>query len=495
MAQSRQLKQQQARLDKCGTYEQWCAAASDYDRLSGATAWRAKEKTHLYDYRQIRRRLERLRDYRHNGDHQNLLFSLNEGVHGNMGGMGKSVLHHRALLGTKHLIEEYVSEISTSIRTIATLDAGSVSAAEKQDFFQRASLCFGRSALMLSGGGSLGHFHLGVVKALMEQGLVPPVLSGSSAGSVVSAIYGTRSRAQMTEHLAREAVQAQFSAEGEQIQGLAKGANYSAEQVRATFEGLIPDLTFQEAYDVSGCYINISVAPLEAHQSSRLLNAITAPNVLVRDAVMASCALPGVFPAVALRAKNASGEYQDYLPGRRWIDGSFSEDLPMKRLARLYGVNHYVGSLINPIVRYASDELRDNKGLSGQLRKLTFQGVSLYTRNLNMIAQRYGKSWPKLKLVTSTAHSIFSQNYDVDVPVYPNFSEFDLKKLLKPLGSTELQSLMRGGERATWRRLGMIATCTQISRTLDEVRHGAPTSTDPAPHRAPLNDLALGTRT
>lgn len=49
---------------------------------------------------------------------------------------------------------------------------------------------------MLSGGGTLGYFHLGVLKALIEQELCPTVISGASAGAFVAAIVGTRTDAE-----------------------------------------------------------------------------------------------------------------------------------------------------------------------------------------------------------------------------------------------------------------------------------------------------------
>ena len=39
----------------------------------------------------------------------------------------------------------------------------------------------------------------------------------------------------------------------------------------------------------------------------RLLNYLTAPNVLIRHAALASAAIPGIFPAVQLRARNFEG--------------------------------------------------------------------------------------------------------------------------------------------------------------------------------------------
>ena len=52
---------------------------------------------------------------------------------------------------------------------------------QKLLFFERTGQSFGRSALMLSGGATLGLFHSGVIKALWTEGLLPKVISGSSA--------------------------------------------------------------------------------------------------------------------------------------------------------------------------------------------------------------------------------------------------------------------------------------------------------------------------
>jgi len=46
-----------------------------------------------------------------------------------------------------------------------------------------------RIGLCLSGGGAKGIAHIGVIKALQEVGIYPDVVSGTSAGSVVGALY------------------------------------------------------------------------------------------------------------------------------------------------------------------------------------------------------------------------------------------------------------------------------------------------------------------
>ena len=66
---------------------------------------------------------------------------------------------------------------------------------------------------MLSGGGVLGFYHLGVVKTLLEQGLLPRVISGSSAGSIVAGVMGTHTNEEL-EHFI-EPANVHFEAERE----------------------------------------------------------------------------------------------------------------------------------------------------------------------------------------------------------------------------------------------------------------------------------------
>lgn len=42
----------------------------------------------------------------------------------------------------------------------------------------------------LSGGAYMGYYHMGVVKALFQEGLMPRVISGASAGSIITAVIG-----------------------------------------------------------------------------------------------------------------------------------------------------------------------------------------------------------------------------------------------------------------------------------------------------------------
>jgi NTE family protein len=46
-----------------------------------------------------------------------------------------------------------------------------------------------KTGLVLSGGGARGFAHLGVIQALNESGIFPDVISGTSAGAIVGALY------------------------------------------------------------------------------------------------------------------------------------------------------------------------------------------------------------------------------------------------------------------------------------------------------------------
>lgn len=468
---ARRRKQLEQRMRSADNYEQWTSAAKAYDDLLGLSQWRKMDQTRLYDHVSIRYRLDRLRALRSRHDDIGLLFTLNEGIHGNMGGMGKAAVHSRAKFGTKHLIEDYVAEIADSLEYIAGLDADSISFEDKLDFFQRASQCYGRSALMLSGGGALGFYHIGVVRALLEQDLLPNIISGASAGSLVAGVLGTNTDDEMEKfmdpkHLAFEAKQ-----EASWFNRMFRGAraHIDIHDLQNVINRLIPDMTFEEAFKKTGRQISISIAPAETHQTSRLLNAIASPNVYVRSAVLASCAVPGVYPPVTLQAKNVYGDSQPYLASRKWIDGSISDDLPAKRLARMYGVNHFIVSQINPMVlpfvnrgkkRYRATEAAIGIGRSALTEVLDAQ---------RYISQNYLRDMPRVNMLLNSMHSLAKQDYSGDINIIPSFRFYDMRKLLAKLSQDELVGLMKEGERATWPHIETIRTCTRISKVLDQI--------------------------
>ena len=116
------------------------------------------------------------------------------------------------------------------------------------------------------------------------------------------------------------------------------------------------------------------------------------------------------------------------------MDGSISDDLPAKRLGRLYSTNHYIVSMINPIVL---PFLRNGGSAHGRLLSAAGKvGIELTREVLNSYreqVQKYGSDYPRFSWMVNGLHSL------------------------------------KAGEAAAWPELRAIDTCTKISRALDDI--------------------------
>ena len=460
-------------MDKAESYEEWTEAAKEHDHASGKERWRNMDQTRRYDYVSIRMRLDALRAMRARHDNHALLFNLNEGIHGNMGGMGKQELYGFSKFGTKRLISDYIDETVSALEHLARPDVTDVSFEEKLDFFRRADHCYGSTALLMSGSGTLLYFHLGVVKALLEEGLLPSILSGSSGGAIVAAIVGTHTDEEMLEMHDLEQISERFGiVSAEEVK---RGAFNELmpimpiEDVKATLSEILPDYTFQEAYEKTGRLINVSVAPAEQHQTSRLLNAFTSPNVFIREAVLASAAVPGIYPPVTLMAKNVHGERQAYLPSRKWVDGSVSDDLPMKRLGRLYGVNHCIVSQANPFVVPFITETNEARDPVGIIRQTVNRTALEWFNASSKIFSRPLSLNPMLNKMIGLFQSVINQEYVGDINILAPTKAMNPLKLLAPRSEEDIRRMMDMGERAAWPKIEMIRIQTAVSRTLRQI--------------------------
>lgn len=488
------------RMARADSYADWRTAAEAHDAATGAASWRGVEQTRIYDYKAIRARLDALRALRAAGDDAALLDALNEGVHGNFGRMGSKELYERAKAGTKSLIGEYIDALCEALEHLARSDGGGVTRAQRLDFFRRANLCFGRSALLLSGGGAYGSFHTGVVRALMEADLLPRVMSGSSAGSLTVAMVGSYPREQLDGILRAEQFEVQPTSSRSAQRKFGVIPYFDQRDIRSTICRLVPDLTFAEAFEITGLHINITVSPAALHQTSRLLNAITSPNVCIRSAVMASCAVPGFFPPVQLMAKNHRGEIQPYLPGRKWVDGSVSEDLPARRLSRLFAVNHYIVSQVNPFavmlpVQYPAS-------LSQDLRLFAHHSAKNIAHLAQRMTHRYGRRWPELRHVVSSLMAVWTQEYSGDVNILPPPGLIRPLRALHYMNADEIDRIIDAGQHASWPKLEMIRNATRVSRTLEDIlgrlgqddalRHPSDITVTPPPEAAPKAAASVG---
>lgn len=458
------------KMAEAESYAEWKDAAMAYDERNGLQRWKDGELSRRYDYKAIRNRLNVLNDIRDRNDNPALLFNLNEGIHGNLGGMGSSSLYRKAKFGTKQLIVDYVEAITSALKHLAKPNVKGITLKEKVDFFHRAHLCFGQSALMFSGSGTYLFFHVGVLKTLWEQDLIPHVISGASGGALIAAVAGTRKKEDLGEIFTSEFLS--FEDELRAIvRSLALGKKRTVRQqdLISIIEKIIPDVTFEEAYQISGLKINISIAPYDTHQKSRLLNAITSPNVMLREAVLASCCIPGVFRPVRLCARDVTGKRVPYLPQRKWVDGSLSADLPMKQLSRLYGVNHFIVSQTNPLVLPFLRADKSEKSIASTISKAglnTMKSWGLASSNLMKKAFRSNKS---LSRVLNSYTALLSQTYTGDINIMPSNRFINPIQALAARSSQEVIEMLTEGERATWPTVERIRVQTQVSRTLNRL--------------------------
>lgn len=125
-----------------------------------------KLKPHAYDETLIKNVIKKLKT----GDI--------EAIRNDLGGIENEKLYSHCHYGTTQVIDEYYKE---AVNAIETVDPD-------HSRIKKLSLVYGRTALCLSGGATLSWHHLGVLKALLERKLLPSIIAGTSAGSLIAAM-------------------------------------------------------------------------------------------------------------------------------------------------------------------------------------------------------------------------------------------------------------------------------------------------------------------
>jgi len=257
------------------------------------------------------------------GDIASMVFMLRSGLQRNLGGIGNHMLHDYSHVGTKLLIEEHQRELIRMLLRVCHCCDSELSLEKKLAFFTESRHALGKTALLLSGGASLGMYHFGVLKTLFQHELLPRIISGSSAGAIVAGIIAVRTSEELELLFSgdietiRRAIRLEFfdpigSLERKLRRILKTGHLMDVKKLQRALIDNMGDVTFHEAYERTGRIVNITVSPGNDYEKPRLLNYLTAPNVLVWSAASASCALPGLCDvAQARRSIAASAGYRN----------------------------------------------------------------------------------------------------------------------------------------------------------------------------------------
>ncbi|KAL3940704.1 MAG: hypothetical protein SGBAC_004800 [Bacillariaceae sp.] len=290
------------------TQDEWMDLAERIDHIQGDDIWRSEPECQLYERERISARIDEFVHLMRRRDIFEMMFELR-------GGIGLPIGE---------------PPIPTDARLA---------------FFNETRHSYGRTALLLSGGAALGFYHVGVVKTLTQNRLMPRVLGGSSAGSIVCAMVGTRT----DEECERDFFQLKGTDGELEVEGYlllrAFGLTFSlestgritsvvfdlltlktrpqellmsdSEHFREALRTNIGDFTFQEAFDRTGRILNITGT--------------------------------WVFEANRLMVKDADGTVRyESAESAVFSDGSMEQDLPMQQLSEMFNVNHFIISQANP---------------------------------------------------------------------------------------------------------------------------------------------------
>jgi TAG lipase/steryl ester hydrolase/phospholipase A2/LPA acyltransferase len=472
--------------------KQWQAAAQELDGLEGNDDWKKDTDSGDYNPKLIEERLRALDEARESHDIRTMMHLIRTALSRDLGGMGNVDLYRHSYLGTKTLIERYVES------TIETIDAAIVHSATDQGIAYKdllegmllARQSFGRSALLLSGGGTFGMAHVGVLKALFENQLLPRIISGASAGSIVCAVMCTRTDEEIPQ-LIKEFPYgdlAVFEAQDNQDgllnhfrRLLTEGCWSDIAHLRRVMRGMMGDITFQEAYNRTRRILNICVSSASVYELPRLLNYVTSPNVMIWSAVAASCSVPLIFDSSPLLVKDpVTGEHRQWNPTpQRFIDGSVDNDLPMTRLAEMFNVNHFIVSQVNP---HVTPFLSKDDHLSPE-NKHILKSVDtsddmdwLYTctslaRDEALHRLQFMAEMGFFPNMMTKFRSILSQKYSGNINILPDLSLDNLPLLLSNPTVDFMLRCCLVGERATWPKLSRIRDSCAIELALDRAVH------------------------
>ena len=153
------------------------------------------------------------------------------------------------------------------------------------------------TAFVLSGGGNQGVSQVGMLRALIERGFVPDVVVGTSAGALNGAVLATSPTLEKIDHLAA----VWLGLEGDHV--FPGGALRKVWNVLRRGDHLIPNDGLAEV--ISGAQPAATFAELAVPLRVVTTDLLTGDEIVivggpVAPALLASAALPGIFPPVEL---------------------------------------------------------------------------------------------------------------------------------------------------------------------------------------------------
>lgn len=491
-------------LSDAQSHEEWEEAAFQLDELLQTDLWRQNASSKYYDYKLINERRRAIIEAREDDDILGLVNLLRSGLVRNLGNITTPRLFNRAYAGTKLLIEEYITQVALAIEYVTALPPAQTSeqgwtSQAKLDLLHDTRQAFGRSTLVLQGGAMFGLCHLGVIKALHLRGLLPRIITGTATGALIAALVGIHTEDELLDFLNGDGIdltaftKTSKRRRSSEEQGLlANSYNTTAKTLlrrisRFIREGYfldvnvledcvranVGDLTFEEAYARTKRVLNITVATSGRGGVPNLLNYLTAPNVLIWSAALASNASSStLYAPVQLKCKDETGAIVPWSSAQEttfgsWRTASYNDrDSPLSRIAELFNVNHFVVSQARPYLApfLRSDLQHPNPKHAGR-RGLTIPMLRLVTLEVHHRLSQLDS----LGLLPGTVRRLL---IDENVPgasltLVPDLSPSDFLKLLETPTKESLDHWILVGERSVWPAVGALKVRCAVEVELD----------------------------
>ncbi|TMW64875.1 hypothetical protein Poli38472_009042 [Pythium oligandrum] len=484
------LRQQ---MKQATSYEDWGVMAKHLDTLEDKEHWRStisREDHEHCDFHQLIRNTQDLQTAIDSKNIDALKFYLPTFVMRNKLGVDTNDLHLDCNTGTKFIIERYQALIVQSLKVLADAPVDVFPVVEKIAFFCKLKQSFGSTALCLSGGGSIAMYHMGVMKALLEAGLMPNVISGSSGGSITAALAACNTNEELLDRVIKNDIAVRYIPLGirwfpplmDQLEHCIKtGFLVECSDFERTTQHYYSEpfgesdkvmyYTFQDAYLKTGRHvcITVSASDVTGHKGPKklLLNHINTPHVLLWSAVAVSCSLPGIMKGKKLMARDHEGNVVPYdAMGKEWVDGSIQHDLPMETMASCFNVTNFIVSQVNPhVVPFMGEDVHTpgfRKSIFHTLESVIAADVR---HRLKMLA--FLGLFPKI--YGHQFSSYFKQNFRGNVTLIPDFiflEAIGVKAIVNPTRE-DMDRYIVGGQRAVWPKLAYIGHLCGVEKCLD----------------------------
>lgn len=210
----------------------------------------------------------------------------------------------------------------THLQAVCEMGVEEFTLEEKLTFLTETRLRFGRTALVFSGHVALGTFHSSVFRTLVEHQLLPSVIVGANLGAIVASFATTRTASELRHFFDDPSLPMDFYEKLSTVYVAAyrlrtqDARPYEIEKLEKSMQDLLGDLTFEEAFDLSGRILGISIpaCPL-GHQPTQFLNYLASPHVVIWSAVAVSCVPPsGLLHRPELMIKDRYDRIVPYVP-------------------------------------------------------------------------------------------------------------------------------------------------------------------------------------